>query len=235
MVRMARWWTRPWAVALGLGVAVLVAAFVPPLLTALLAPPAVVAPAHGLPWQIERTPDGRTRVFGVTPGRSTLAELDRSGALQLAVVAAPGESGALEAYLDPFDAGFVSGRLVVSAVSDDAQRRRWREGASRREGGDPAGPALRYRLSHADRAEALGATIVGLTYIPNAQLDEATLRQRFGEPAERRPGSDTRLEHWLYPSLGLAVVLDREGREVLQYVAPQDFDARLRTPLLAPR
>ena len=232
---MARWWTRPWVIALGLGVATLVVALLPPLLRAVFAPPPPMAPAHGLPWQIERTSDGRTRVFGVTLGQSTLTALDRDGALQLAVVAAPGDSGALEAYLDSFDAGFVGGRLVVSAASDEAQRRRWRDGADKREGGASTDAALRYRLSAADRPEALRATIVGLTYIPNAQLDEATLRQRFGEPAERLPGADARLEHWLYPSLGLAIVLDREGREVLQYVAPQDFDARLRAPLLAPR
>lgn len=227
-----RWWTRPWALALAAGFAVLVAAFMPPLLQAWRAPPAAELPAHGLPWQVERTADGTTRVFGLALGRSTLADAERDGALQVAVVGPAGEAGALEAYLEPFNAGFVAGRLVLAADAPEAQRLAWRERATRREGG---GASLRHLLAGADRAEALRAPIVGLTFIPNAQLDADTLRQRFGEPAERIAGEQARLEHWLYPEQGLAIVLDAEGRDVLQYVAPADFDAKLRAPLVAAR
>jgi hypothetical protein len=38
--------------------------------------------------------------------------------------------------------------------------------------------------------------------------------------------------HLLYPPLGLDVVVDGDGKELLQYVAPRDFE-RLRAPLLA--
>ena len=223
---------RPWALALAAGVAVLVAAFVPPLLQALRAPPAAEPPAHGLPWQVERTADGATRVFGLVLGRSTLADADRDGALQVAVVVPAGEAGALEGYLDPFAAGFVAGRLVLAADASEPQRQAWRERAARREGG---GASMRHLLAGVDRAEALLAPVVGLTFIPNAQLDAATLRERFGAPAERIAAEDGRLEHWLYPELGLAIVLDAQGREVLQYVAPADFDAKLRAPLVAAR
>jgi hypothetical protein len=227
-----RWWMRPWALALVAGLAVLVAAFVPPLLQALRAPPPAEPPGHGLPWQVERTPDGTTRVFGLALGRSTLADVERDGALQVAVVGLAGEAGALEGYLDAFNAGFVVGRLVLAADASEAQRRAWQQRATRREGG---GASLRYVLAGADRAEALRAAVVGLTFIPNAQLDAPTLRQRFGEPTQRIAAADGRLEHWLYPALGLAIVLDAEGRDVLQYVAPADFDAKLRAPLLAAR
>jgi hypothetical protein len=40
------------------------------------------------------------------------------------------------------------------------------------------------------------------------------------------------VEHFLYPAKGLDLILDRKGKEVLQYVAPRDF-ARLREPLTA--
>jgi hypothetical protein len=79
--------------------------------------------------------------------------------------------------------------------------------------------------------EDLGASaLVGVSYIPDAQLSAEVLQARFGEPAERLAEGD-RLQHWLYPALGLAVVLDAKGREVLQYVAPAEFEARLATPL----
>ena len=40
------------------------------------------------------------------------------------------------------------------------------------------------------------------------------------------------VEHWLYPERGLAIALDAKGRELLQYVAPAEFERRLRAPLL---
>ena len=58
------------------------------------------------------------------------------------------------------------------------------------------------------------------------------LQARFGTPAERLAEGE-RLQHWLYPPQGLAVLLDAKGREVLQYVAPAEFEARLAAPLRA--
>lgn len=234
---MTFWWMRPWVLALGAGVAVLALALLPPLWQAwrathsgapvALAPP----PAHGLPWQVEWLPGGATRVFGLSPGVSVLADADPQGdALQVALVGRGDEVGVLEAYVEQFRAGYVAGRLVLAAAADEAQRAGWRMRATGREGGRDG--VWRHRLAPADRAQALRATITGLTFIPDAQLDAQTLGQRFGEPAERvRTGE--RLEHWLYPERGLAIALDAEGREVLQYVAPADFEARLRAPLLA--
>ena len=83
----------------------------------------------------------------------------------------------------------------------------------------------------ADEAAALAAPIRGLAFIPGAQLDEAVILERFGQPAERIRVNDHQ-EHLLYPAKGLDLVLDSKGRELLQYVAPARFDA-LRAPLLA--
>jgi hypothetical protein len=82
-----------------------------------------------------------------------------------------------------------------------------------------------------DRAAVASLTIRAIAVIPTVNLDEATVVQRFGEPGERIAVSDRRT-HLLYPQQGLDVVLDMDGKELLQYVAPRDF-ARLREPLLA--
>jgi hypothetical protein len=87
----------------------------------------------------------------------------------------------------------------------------------------------RFILNEADRQRAENLPLAGIVFIPAASLDEAIILQRFGAPAERIPQGET-LEHFLYPDKGLDVVLDRKGKEVLQYVAPADF-ARLRAPL----
>ena len=90
---------------------------------------------------------------------------------------------------------------------------------------------LKATLAEADLAAALAAPIRGLAFIPSAQLDEAVILERFGQPAERIRVND-HVEHLLYPTRGLDVVLDTKGRELLQYVAPARFDA-LRAPLKA--
>lgn len=233
---MKSWWTRPWLVALAAGVVILAVALLPPLWQAWRAPPHAGAPAapadaHGLPWQVDVLPGGATRVFGLTLGASPIAAARRGDdEVQVALVARGDEPGALEAYVERFQAGFVDGRLVIAAAADEAQRRAWRARSTQREPG--AEGTWRHRLAPADLAAARQAPVTGLTFIPAAQLDAATVAQRFGEPAERvRTGP--RLEHWLYPERGLAVTIDAEGREVLQYVAPAEFDARLRAPLRA--
>jgi len=232
---MNSWWMRPWVLALGAGVAVLALALLPPLWQAWRATHGGAAadapplPEHGLPWQVERLANGSTRVFGLSLGASALAEVDLRGEpLQLALVARGNDIGVLEAYVEQFRAGFVNGRLVLSVAADEAQRQAWRARSTGRDGGRDG--VWRHRLSPEDRAQALRATITGLTFIPAADLDAQTVGQRFGEPAER-VRTDERLEHWLYPDRGLAITLDARGREVLQYVAPAEFEARLRAPL----
>ena len=224
-------WTRPWVLALVAGLAVVVIAFVPSLwLLWSRGGDAPVAPVgDALPWRIDLVDRDTTRVFGLTLGRSPLADaLPRDAEPQVALVGRGDEVGALEALVDPFVAGFVGGRLVVVADADPALRRAWRERSTRRDAGGDGG--WRHRLAADDLAQAMRSPVAGLTFIPSAQLDAATLRLRFGEPDERvRTGE--RLEHWLYPARGLAITLDAEGREVLQYVAPSQFEARLRAPL----
>jgi hypothetical protein len=82
-----------------------------------------------------------------------------------------------------------------------------------------------------DRAAADALPVRAIAVIPTVHLDEATVVSRFGQPGERIVASEKRV-HLLYPKVGLDVVVDGDGKELLQYVAPRDFE-RLRAPLLA--
>jgi len=227
---------RPWVLALSAGVIVLLVALALPLLRMGGAPGALAgedgAPATGLPWQVSRLPDGRAQVFGLEPGRDTLAQVQaRLGdSLQVGLVARLGEAGALEALADPFVAGFVSGRLVLAFVMPEAQLQAWRAGAGSSEVMD--GGVRRFTLRPAHRQQAAAAQLGGLSFIPAVRLTEDDVRQRFGAPAETlaQPGGAQVL---LYPELGLSITVAPGQRGVLQYVAPRDFAARLRAPLLA--
>lgn len=220
---------RPFLLALMAGAGVLAAALALPLLHLVGgAPPP--APADGLPWQVQRQ-GAVIRVFGLQLPGSTLADArQRWGEdMQLAVMAQRGEPGALEAYVERFDSGGVGGRLLLATELPAARVTQLRENAARNEPVDA--DARRYRLRAEDLAATAATPLAGITFIAAANLDAATLRERFGAPAERWRQGD-RLEHWLYPERGLAIVLDAQGKEVLQYVAPADFERRLRAPLL---
>jgi hypothetical protein len=81
-----------------------------------------------------------------------------------------------------------------------------------------------------DLAQLDRLPVKAFAVIPTVNLDEATVIQRFGQPAERIQVSEKRV-HLLYPQQGLDIVVDGDGKELLQYVAPRHFDL-LRAPLL---
>jgi hypothetical protein len=236
---VARWHDRaamkhPILIALGAGLLVLALAFVAPLWRIATGPePGTSAADADLPWRVEPAGPGTVTVFGLPLPGATLGDLQRrwgDDAVQVAVMARRGETGALEAYVETFRAGGVTGRLVAAAAADAVTVSGLRERAPREERIDAE--ATRWHLSPGDRDAVRPVPIVGYTFLPSARLDAATVRLRFGEPAERwalRKG----VEQWLYPSIGVAVQIDEEGRDLVQYVAPGDVDARLRAPLEA--
>ncbi len=186
---------------------------------------------HGAPWQIETPLPGQSRVMGLALPGSTLAQLRlRWGQdLKVALMANPQGPVTLEAYLERFETGGVSGRLLLGfdTAALAAAVARWRDAVA---GLPQESGARQHGLSEAAIQELGSAALVGVNYIPEAQLSAELLQARFGPPTERRAEGE-RLQHWLYPALGLAVVLDAKGRELLQYVAPADFEARLALPL----
>jgi hypothetical protein len=219
----------PLAIALTAAAGVLAVAFALPLFHMLrgVAP----APADGLPWQVQRHGDA-IEIFGLRLPGSALsdAQLRWGDGLQLAVVSERGQPGALEAYVDRLEVGGVGGRLVLATGLSAAAVIRLRDNAVR---SDALGAtALRYALRSQDRPEALRSAITGLSFIPTAKLETAVLEQRFGVPVERLRLGGTQT-HWMYPALGLAIAMHSQGNDLLQYVAPAEFESRLRAPLLA--
>jgi hypothetical protein len=184
----------------------------------------------GLPWQVEPIANGDSRVFGLTLGTSTLADArNRFGSdLILAIVAAPGETGAVEIYFQDVTLGAVTGKMIVAAAIAGEDLERMRQRATKV--AYMEGSTKKWTLDPNDQPAAYAARIRALNFIPAINLDEEIVLQRFGKPAERIRTSD-HTEHFLYPERGLDLVLDTEGKELLQYVAPRRF-AELRNPLL---
>jgi hypothetical protein len=225
----------PFLIALSLGAASLLVAAVPVVWRMLDPPPAAPVADHGAPWQVQTTAAGASRVFDLALPGSTVAQArQRWGEnLRLAVMADADRRLALEAYVERFSAGGLAGRLVLAFDADAGDLARWRDDAPR----EPTGNGgWRHPLKGTLADAANASPLVGVTLLPAARLDAQTLNARFGAPAEQLvdvAGQGERLQHWLYPAIGLAVALDAEGKDVLQYVAPADFEARLAAPLRA--
>ena len=190
-----------------------------------------VDPDSNLPWQITADGPGGSHIFGLRPGVSTLGDVRRrlGDEIEVAIIAEPNEIGSLEGYYGQIALGFVLAKMIVtvdvpeeviSAMRERALKAKHMESTTRR-----------ITLHPDDLAAVDRAPISAISVIPTVNLEAATVIQRFGEPGERIAVSDKRT-HLLYPKHGLDVVLDKDGKELLQYVAPRDF-ASLREPLLA--
>ena len=188
-----------------------------------------VDPNANLPWQIAVDGQGGSTVFGLRPGVSTLGDVRRKlgNEIEVAIIAAPNEIGSLEGYYAQLPLGFVLAKMVVTVDVPDEAISAMRERALKATHMEST--TRRITLHPDDLAAADKLPIRAISVIPTVNLDEATIVQRFGEPGERVVLSDRRT-HLLYPGLGLDVVVDKDGKELLQYVAPQQF-ARLREPL----
>ena len=188
-----------------------------------------VPPIEGLPWQIETLANGESRVFGLELGRSTLGDARvRFGEdMEIGVIAARGEDGALEAYYNNVTAGVIMGKMILVATLDKSTLAGLRERGIRRKYMNDT--TYRYILDPNDLPLAWRAPIATITFIPAASIDAETVLKRFGPPQERLRSND-QVEHFLYPDKGLDLTLDNKGKGILQYVAPREF-ARLREPL----
>ncbi|QID18007.1 hypothetical protein G3580_10350 [Nitrogeniibacter mangrovi] len=184
-----------------------------------------------LPWVIEVQPDGNTRAFGLTLNVSTLADAKAAFGpdVDVAIISAPGEAGTLEAYVSTAKAGFITGKMVfavdaaadmVQAMKERAVKTEYMESTTRKS-----------ILAAADVATALQRPIHAISFIPSVNLDRDAIVERFGAPV-REVATNDHQTHLLYPAKGLDIILDTQGKELLQYVAPRDFE-RLTAPLSA--
>ena len=177
-------------------------------------------PVTGLPWQIDILPNGDTRVFGITPGRTRFGEaIEHLGNdLQLAIIAAPHETGALEAYYSHYSAGPITGKLILMLdIAPDML-------SAMRERGYQDGGTRRYRLHPDDLRLAYRAPVKAINFMPSFNLDEDIVQARFGTPAGIIQ-VNAQQKHLLYPDKGLDFILNADGKEVLQYLPPGDFSA----------
>lgn len=190
--------------------------------------------AVDLPWQIEPVGNGSIRVFGLTLGQSTLADAqhklgDEATISMFARREGDREHYVVEAYFDSVTlSGLRAAMVMIIDIPAEIVQQVYQRGVriTRADSGEH-----KISLASEDLQLARDSVISSITYIPRSNLDEELILKRFGIPAQRSHEADGNTEHFLYPQLGLDIALNTEGKEILQYVAPSQFD-RLLAPLL---
>lgn len=188
-----------------------------------------VDPNANLPWQIELDAQGGSSVFGLRPGVSTVGEVRQKfgSEMDVAIIAEPNEMGTLEGYYSQVALGFVLAKVIVTVDAKNELILEMRDRALKAKHMESM--TRKITLNPDDLAAIEKMPVKAISVIPSVNLDEATVIQRFGPPGERLAVSEKRV-HLLYPEKGLDVVVDSDGKELLQYVAPRNF-AELREPL----
>lgn len=178
-----------------------------------------------LPWQIEQTAQGGTRVFGITLGETTLEEAAQQlrSAAKVTMFVSPEGIYKIEAYFDKvLLGGFSSKMVMVMGVSQADAETIYLRGERISTMGSGTNKVT---LASEDVRRVYNLPIASIAYLTRATLDDELLLKRFGVPAERITELESKTVHWLYPKLGLDIALDDDSKGVLQYVLPKDFNA----------
>ena len=177
------------------------------------------------PWQIKLLQNGGSQVFGMTLAETRLFEAEQKLGRQAEVALFEDARGlSLEAYFDSLLLGGLKCRMILTLRTTTELVSQLRDESVQHE--PTSTGAYKYRLAGQARQDIRKLKIDAITYIPSVNLDEELVRLRFGEPDNilRLNETETR---FIYQTKGLLLILNARGKDVLQYVHPQDFE-RLR-------
>ena len=184
-------------------------------------------PNPKLPWDILVDSAGGSEVFGLTLGRSTLNDarllFKSDGEVSLFMTDA-GEP-ALEAYFERIALSGLRADVVLVLETDSATLQRLYEHGSRIS--RTTDLTRKVELAGEDNLWVGSLPVRLINYIPVANLDEALIVSRFGEPTERIDEPETGIVHWIYPDKGLSIGVNPKGKEFLQYVRPREMSSLL--------
>ena len=192
---------------------------------------APVRQPQSLPWQIETTADGHIRVFDLLLGKSTVNDAIRrfQENAEVSLFVSPEDRRVIEVYFNNTSLAGLRAKLVLSVlIPEDEMNAIYNRGIRISTLGDGS---RKVTLHPDDLLRVKESAISSITYLPKTKLDTSLLQARFGEPARRIRETKNRTLHWLYPTQGLDIAQDEDGRTVLQYLSPKDFE-KLVQPLL---
>jgi len=184
--------------------------------------------ATDLPWQVSITEKGATHVLGVDIGDITFKELMFKLRLlaEPALFETPEGRLFLEASFGKKKFGILEARLIAEMDGDPSVFKTMKDENMGRD--STPSNHWKYSLSVKNTKIANDLRVWRLVYLPIADFE---LKQMnfFGKPQEKIQVTKS-AQYWLYPEKGMALLWDKEGKEIFYYAAPKDF-ARLKKSL----
>lgn len=175
------------------------------------------------PWQIEQLDGGRSRVFGIILGETTLKEAgDKLKASAELAIYESKEKLTIEAYYNNILLGGLIGSFIFTLDVPTEKLMQIKQASVKKERLQTK--EIKYKLDKLAAEKLQNYQVKNLIYIPRVQLDEEMIVKRFGKPEykiklkTKEPGW-----HYLYPKKGLDLIYKEEAKEVLQFVNPKDF------------
>lgn len=179
-----------------------------------------------LPWKISVNADGYSSVFGVTLGKTSLAEAQQilGAKAKINLFVSPNGQYSVEGYFERLYLSGIKADLVVTVeILQPEAAAMFQRGLRVSQLGSGA---RKVKLTADDQFALLKTPISHITYLPATDLDAELIANLFGEPARKQP-EETGVIHWLYPDKGLDIALNPNGKEVFQYVPPSQFEQLL--------
>lgn len=175
-----------------------------------------------LPWSITIDDQGNTQVFGITLDTTTLGEVLAllGSEYEMGIIKTETETPSLEVFYGHFRAGPIQGKLTLSFNAKASQLESMVENSANME--FTATAAHKYFLNESDVEQAKTLSVRSMSFVPSASLEESVVKARFGLPEDIISTTETQ-SHYLYPTLGLDIFVDEDGKDRIQYVSPSRF------------
>ncbi len=183
-----------------------------------------------LPWKISHPTPDTIKAFGIVLGKSSLNEAESVFKEKTEIsLFKPSNGGmSVEAFVEEVNFNGLKAKMALTIdITPEKMQEMYERGL--RMNSTPSGK--RITLTSDDMIYIHEQPVASLTYLPNVRLEESVISKRFGQPEMRIQEKDSTVIHWLYPNLGLDIVMSGNEKPVLQYLSPKNFDT-LRTPLM---
>jgi len=171
---------------------------------------------QAMPWQSYVNEQGKTVVFDLTMGESTLAESMRlfGSEVEASLFEDKDQKQTLEVFFSSTKVGGISAKVILNLVLNNQQFDYLRSHIKETEV-MPTGNKKTI-FNQTGESSMFGLTISALTFIPSADLSPDTLLGLFKKPARVEPLEES-VEYWYYPDKGLRIIVDAEGKEILEF------------------
>jgi len=176
-----------------------------------------------LPWQVTVHDALHSEVFGIVLNKTNL-EQGRAHFGQLDGIAKKKKKeGAfsLEAYFGKVTIGPFGARIIATLDASQQELEQMIEDTVKRVPTEEGG--LKWTLTQQKQAEQGLRKIRSLTFMPTYRgMDQDFIRERFGDPGRSEVVDET-AQLWFYPESGVRILVDNDGNELFEYLAPADF------------